>query len=222
VSRADGSGRDWHAWHTGYDDQPALAARLRTVQQRIRDALDASPTGPVRVVSVCAGEARDLLGALDGHPRAPDVRGRLVELDATLAATARARLQAMGLPGIDVMVGDAGNMSAYAGAVPADLVLVCGVFGNITLADLANTVRSLPMLCAPGATVIWTRHRRPPDATPSIRAWCADAGLREVAIDAPDGYVYSVGTFRFEGEPQPFANDGRLFAFVGFDNAADS
>jgi hypothetical protein len=215
---ADGSGRDWHEWHTRYDHDPALSGRLRTVQRRIGDALDASPPGAIRVVSFCAGEARDLLGALDGHPRAHDVTGRLVELDPALAATARAHADGLGLHGIEVAVGDAANTSAYAGAVPADLVLVCGVFGNITLDDIENVVRSLPALCARGATMIWTRHRRAPDATGQIRAWCEEAGFREVAMDAPDGFVYSVGTFRFAGEPQPLVENQRLFTFRGVDN----
>jgi hypothetical protein len=43
-----------------------------------------------------------------------------------------------------------------------------------------------PALCAPGATVIWTRHRRPPDVTPRIRAWFTDAGFREVAFETLD------------------------------------
>ncbi len=34
--------------------------------------------------------------------------------------------------------------------------------------------------------VIWTRHRRPPDATPSIRADFAAAGFTEVAFEAPE------------------------------------
>jgi hypothetical protein len=36
----------------------------------------------------------------------------------------------------------------------------------------------------PGATVIWTRHRRPPDLTPQIRGWFAASGFDEIAFDA--------------------------------------
>jgi hypothetical protein len=34
------------------------------------------------VISLCAGQGRDLLGVLADHPRREDVRARLVELDA--------------------------------------------------------------------------------------------------------------------------------------------
>ena len=166
---------DWHEWHRAYDEPDSpLSRRLAIVQDAIRAALDAAPPGEIRVVSMCAGEGRDILGVLADHPRAADVRGRLVELDAGLAATARAHAPA----GIEVLVGDAGLASSYTGAVPADVVLMCGVFGNIADTDVENTVRHAASLCAPGATVIWTRHRRPPDGTPQVRALVPRTRLR--------------------------------------------
>jgi len=205
--------RDWHEWHTAYDrpDSP-LARRLAVVQQGIGAAIDAAPPGPIRIVSMCAGEGRDLLGGLADHPRRDDVRGRLVELDPQLAARARSNAPA----GIEVLCADAGVSSAYAGAVPADLVLVCGVFGNITDPDMMRTIDLLPTLCAPGATVIWTRHRRPPDATPSVRQRFAANGFSEVGFHAPAGTLYAVGVHRLTTPPLPFTDGVRLFDFVGY------
>ena len=173
---------DWHEWHTAYDQpESPLSRRLATVQGCIRTVLDAAAPGPIRVVSMCAGEGRDLLGVLDDHPRRADVHGRLVELDPELAATARAHAPA----GIEVLCADAGALASYAGAVPADLVLVCGVFGNITDADMMRTIDLLPTLCAPGAHVIWTRHRRPPDATPGVRERFAGRDSRRLRSTRP-------------------------------------
>src|SRR5436190_7358915 len=116
---------DWHEWHRAYDapDSP-LSHRLAVVQRLIRAVLDAAPPGPIRVISMCAGEGRDLLGVLEHHPRRADVEGRLVELDPVLASTARSRAPV----GVEVLCADAGTTSSYGAAVPADLVLVCGVF----------------------------------------------------------------------------------------------
>jgi hypothetical protein len=211
---------DWHEWHRAYEaaDSP-LARRLAIVRQRIRDALDAAPPGPIHVISMCAGEARDLAGALDGHPRRGDVHGRVVELDPELGERARDNLP----PVIDVLCADAGLTMAYDGVVPADLVLVCGVFGNIDDANMRRTVEGLPMLCATGAHVIWTRHRRPPDATPGLRKLFAETGFAEVTFDAPEDSMFTVGMNRFTGVPAPFRSHMRLFEFVGYDqvNAAD-
>ena len=202
--------RDWIEWHTAYDGDTPLHHRLRAVQRRIREALDDGPAGAIRVVSLCAGEGRDVLEVLADHHRAPDVHGRLVELNPELAARASSRAPA----GIEVRVGDAGSTDAYLGAVPADLVLVCGVFGNISDEDIEGTVRAMPAFCAPGATVIWTRHRRPPDLTVDIRRWFAESGFELIGFDAPDAFEWSVGVQRFVGTPAPFLAGQPLFTFV--------
>jgi hypothetical protein len=184
------------------------------VQCRIRDTLDARPPGPIQVISACAGQGRDLLGVLVDHPRRDDVRARLVELDADLAETARAAAGNAGLGAVDMVTGDASTTSAYEGAVPADVVLFCGVFGNVSDDDLRRSISYLPMLCAQGATVIWTRHRKPPDLTPTVRAWFADTGFEEVAFDAPDEMYVGVGTHRLVAPPQPLAPGIKLFTFL--------
>jgi hypothetical protein len=74
--------RDWHEWHAAYDNpESGLARRLSWVQDQIRAVLDAAPAGPLRAISLCAGQGRDLIGVLADHPRANDVSARLVELD---------------------------------------------------------------------------------------------------------------------------------------------
>jgi hypothetical protein len=204
------AGKDWISWHAAYDDDTPLLHRLRAVQGRIRETLLAFPDGPIRVISACAGEGRDLFGALVDHPRATDVRGCLVELDPDLAARAAGSAP----PGIEVVCADAGYTDPYVGAVPADLVLMCGVFGNISDEDVERTVRALPTLCARGATVIWTRHRRPPDLTVDIRQWFVAAGFEQVAFDAPEPFEWSVGVNGYPADPKPIVPGRRLFTFV--------
>src|SRR6266566_564111 len=105
---ADPPAQDWRAWHDEYDVPGSqLARRLAAVQEQIRVALDSSPPGPLRVVSICAGQGRDLLGVLATHPRGRDVTARLVELDPRNAAIARDAAHAAGLGGVGVVVGDA-------------------------------------------------------------------------------------------------------------------
>jgi len=204
----------WLDWHDAYDDPASpLTRRLSIVQGYVADALDGAPPGPVRVISMCPGDGRDLLGVLERHPRRRDVVGRLVELDPELAARARSAAP----EGIEISRGDASTTSAYEGAVPADLVLVCGVFGNIGDHDIASTINTLPSLCAPGATVIWTRHRRPPDRTVLAREAFATAGFEEVAFAAPDGFLFGVGAHRLASQPAPFEPGVQMFTFVGFE-----
>jgi hypothetical protein len=150
---SDVTGTDWLAWHGAYDRPGSgLALRLAAVQQRIRLALDSAPPGPLKVVSVCAGQGRDLIGALPDHPRRDDVKARLVELDERNAALARQSAQVNGLPQVEVVIGDAALTDEYADMVPADLVLVCGVFGNMTDVDVERTIGYCTQLCAHGGT----------------------------------------------------------------------
>jgi hypothetical protein len=198
---------DWVQWHAAYDDPASpLQRRLRIVQAHIRAALDAAPPGPRRAVSVCAGQGTDLLGVLAEQPRA--VTARLVELDPRNAAAARDHAP----DGVEVVTGDAARLDAYAGAVPADLVLVCGVLGRIHDRELPHLIGLLPQLTATGGTVIWTRHRRPPDRTARIRRLFHRAGFDEVAFDAPAGEVFSVGSHRHTGAPAPLVPGARLFS----------
>ncbi len=201
---------DWMQWHEKYNNADReLVQRLVIVRQRIAEALDRSPAGSIRVASMCAGDGRDLLGVLSNHPRAGDVSGRLVELDPRLVERARAGAPA----GIEVVCSDAGTSDAYEGAVPVDLLLCCGVFGNITEADIRNTIDHWSLLCAPGATVLWTRHTREPDLTPQVRRWVSDAGFEELSFDRGSG-MESVGAARMVRASQPYRRGVYFFSFV--------
>jgi hypothetical protein len=200
---------DWVDWHRAYADPASpLHRRLQIVQAHIHAALDEAAPGPLRAISVCAGQGADLLGVLADHPRAADVQARLVELDPNNAAAARAVAPA----GVEVVTGDAARLYAYAGAAPADLVLICGVLGRIGERDVANAIRLLPQLTATGGTVIWTRHRRSPDGPPRVRRLLHRAGFEEVAFDAPADEVFTVGSHRHTGAPPPLDPQARLFS----------
>jgi hypothetical protein len=67
------------------------------------------------------------------------------------------------------MQGDAGTTAAFAEVVPVDVLLLCGIFGNVEDDDVERTVRAVPSLLAHGGTVLWTRHRGAPDASGAVR-----------------------------------------------------
>jgi hypothetical protein len=70
----------------------------------------------------------------------------------------------------------------YAGLAPAYLVLVCGMFGNMTADDIRRTIGFCTQLCAHGGTVIWTRNRQEPDQVPRICDWFAEDGFALVRV----------------------------------------
>jgi hypothetical protein len=208
--------RDYRAWHNEYDDPDSpLAERLRIVQRRLGELLTAAPAGPIRLISMCAGQGRDVIGVVPKHERRSDVSGVLVELDSDNVRFARETAAAVGLSSVEVVEADAAISDLYAPFVPADIVLACGIFGNITDADLENTVRTLSMLCTQGAAVIWTRHREDPEVIRAIRAWFVDSGFEDLTFDAPESpKLYGIGTARLVGAPVPWRSGHRFFTFI--------
>jgi SAM-dependent methyltransferase len=208
--------RDYRAWHDEYDDpNSALAQRLSIVGARLDELLTAAPPGPIRILSICAGQGRDVLGVLPGHPRRPDASAVLVELDPTNVRIARQAAAEAGLDAVEVIEGDAAASDIYAPFVPADIVLACGIFGNVSNEDVELTVRTLSLLCGSGAALIWTRHRNEPDLTPKIRRWLTQSGFSELSFDALENATRSgVGTARLVKPPMPYRRAHRFFTFL--------
>ena len=85
----------WVQWHSAYEDPASpLSERLRRVQGMVRGALDEISHGrddardpggeagravgraagePIRIISLCAGQGRDVIDVLATHPRAAEV-----------------------------------------------------------------------------------------------------------------------------------------------------
>ena len=208
--------RDWHEWHRNYDDPGSeMAQRLGVVRERIRIALDQAPPGPLTAIGMVAGEGRDLLPVLAAHPRRSNVTGRLIELDPDLAATARDTAAAAGLGGIDVVTGDAAELDAYRPYVPADLVLICGLFGNVSDEDIKRTVGYAPSLTKRGGSVIWTRYRSDDDRFPTVANWFVQAGFAEV-FTSDASHRYGVGVHRSCVDPRPLPAGVTAFTFADY------
>lgn len=206
---------DWDDWHRPYEDpDSALSQRLRVVQRHIAEHLDATAPAAVTVLSSCAGDGRDLLEVLGRRPDAHRVTATLLEADPRNVARATEHASRLGLAGVEVRCVDAGVADAYDGAVPADLVLLCGIFGNVPDEDVRRTVAAARGLCRPGARVIWTRHRRAPDLTPRVRDWFAEHGFALEHFVAPAQEAYSVGVHRFDGTTARLQPGERLFTFT--------
>ena len=103
---------------------------------------------------------------------------------------------------VEVVVGDAALTDHYVGMVPAYLVLVCGVFGNMTDDDVRRTIGYCSQLCAHGGTVVWTRGRWEPDLVPQICDWFAGRGFELRWVSDP-AQGWGAGAHRFTGTSTP-------------------
>jgi methylase of polypeptide subunit release factors len=196
-----------------------LSRRLRVVREQLQRLL-ADRSGTTRIISMCAGDGRDVLPVLAGV--SPATEALLVELDPELAARASRTALELGLERVVVRNDDAGSTDAYRGFVPADVVLACGVFGNVSDADVERTVRALRSLLHEGGHVIWTRGANVPDdptqhagdPAEQVRHLFARAGFEERAFVRPEDASFRVGVHRLTGSPDPYVPGVELFTFV--------
>ncbi len=212
---------DWDEWYRQYDVVPSLQARLRIVCEQIIATLDECPPGPISIVSVCSGDSRDLVGALQHHSRRTDVTAMLVDNHPESIARGKAAADQAGLGRqLRFLEADATLAGNYAGAVPADLVLLSGFLGHLPHHDIPRLIESLPMLCQTGGWTIWNRHlvlHDGRDQVPVIRDLLRRAEFSEVHFEttAPDGFA--VGRARFSGQARLLDHARVLFEFVGLD-----
>jgi protein-L-isoaspartate O-methyltransferase len=205
----------WVQWHDQYRDPTSPLSKRLVVVKRLIDTVLDEQRGPVQVISICAGAGLDVLGVLENREGARSrVRALLVERDPTLADSARSWARELGCDGVEVRTGDAAETSQYVDFAPADVVLVCGVFGNLSDLDIQRVVGALGALCRTGGSVIWTRHRRAPDKTPEIRAWFANAGFEERAFESAGEDGFGVGRHVLAAPGEPLVTERRLFTFL--------
>jgi hypothetical protein len=209
--------RDYLKWHQAYDDPDSdLSWRLGEVQAHIRAVLD-EVRGAVTVVSLCAGDGRDVLQVLAKRDDSSRVRTTLIELHPVLAQRAREFAAAAELTNVTVRTVDAGNTTAYAGAVPADLVIMVGVLGNISDDDVRRTIMTSPQLCRPGTVLLWSRATTAAERNAATRAWLAEAEFTELdylEFDQRDDERAALGSARYDGSPQPLIIGRQLFTFL--------
>jgi hypothetical protein len=205
---------DWRAWHSYYDDpDSSLARRLEIVTQRVSEALESvSCDDTIRVLSLCSGDGRDLLPVLASRQPGP-YQATLVEKDPSIAADAVTRCRQLGLDRVTVVVGDAGTPSTYTEYLPVDLLLLCGIFGNISRDDIRTSVLAAPLMLRQGGFLIWTRGSSDPDVRSTIRGWVDQSGLVETSWDfESDGY--GVGVARLTRASRNHELPRRLFTFT--------
>jgi hypothetical protein len=88
----------------------------------------------MRILSLCSGDGRDLISILARGERNM-AHAILVEQDATLAQEGRATALKLGVDHVTAVTGDAGETESFAFALPVDLLLLCGIFGNVSEED---------------------------------------------------------------------------------------
>ena len=210
--------KDWRDWHQHYDNpNSSISLRLELVQRDLRRALSEAPNdenGVVNLITMCAGEGRDVLPVLAEENSGRPVKATLVEYDQTLAQHARTAVEDLQLSAVEVRTADAGTTDTYRDLPPAQVMTVCSVFGNIPFEDTQRTVATLPSLLADDGIVIWTRAGQ--DKSLAVRKVFLDHGFSELSFSNTTDDMFYVGMYQLTGKrAQPRAPEPctRMFSF---------
>lgn len=212
---------DWVEFLKGYDLWPPLQSRLMLVREHLASALMHAPHGPIQITSICAGDGRDVIGALEHHPRRKDVSTTLIELNAELVSRGRNAAAAMNMSdSIHFLNADATLANTYYGTPVADVLLMAGVLGNVRERHERMLIDNLAQLCRAGTTLIWTRGSAGNEnlqAVQRILALLGNADFVEVALSETNPAGFVVGSHRFDGKPRSLNKAARLFEFTDYD-----
>ena len=214
---------EWGDWHDAYEDPSSeLVGRMMAVRRHVAAIVSEAPAGPVIVVSICGGQGRELIGALEDHPRKADVRGRLVELDADNAAFASRWAAEAGVTGLEIVNGDASVGVSYEGLAPVDVVVISGVFGHLSSPDRECLIDFTRRLCHTGSGIVWTSHRSHDGPAEWLRRAFVERRFEELehGLVPGDDFQFTVTRNVYTGVQQPFEPHAKIFTF-GSSRAVD-
>lgn len=205
--------KDWGLWHEAYNDPASsLAGRLQVVRRRLDEVLDLVASPAPRLLALCAGDARDVVPVLAARADGNQVDAVLVELDEGLATSATGAADSAGLVRVVVRHADAGDPASFRDVLPVHVLMLCGIFGNVDHATVADIARAVPAMVHPGGYVIWTRGSgQPVDRRPEVRRLFIEAGMPERSFDGePEAFGVGVNLVTDHLGSVPA---GRLFTF---------
>jgi SAM-dependent methyltransferase len=205
----------WSGWPEKVYQEDRYQQRLSAVRAHLAECLGMAERGPVRIVSMCAGDGRDVIDVVGAHQRQTDVNAWLVELDRSSVATGERRAAAAGLESrVRFLNADATVYCTYQGIAPADVVLVCGVWGHVPDTDRAPLVQALARLCKPGGTVIWTRGASPGLVRyHEIKSHFDSSRWQKIRFSLTPDKTWAVATHRYCGPAQRLPIGGQIFNF---------
>lgn len=205
----------WSGWPERVYQEDRYQQRLSAVRAHLGECLGIAERGPISIVSMCAGDGRDVMDVVSSHERRADVNAWMVELDRNSVTTGERRAAAAGLSSrVRFLNADATAFRTYQGIGPADVVLVCGVWGHVPSMDRALLVQALARLCKSGGTVIWTRGVSQGLARyHEIQSHFDTSSWQKIRFSLTPDKTWAVATHRYCGPLRELPIGGQIFNF---------
>ncbi len=205
----------WSGWPEKAYQREGYQQRLQAVEEHLGECLDEAPAGPVRILSMCAGDGRDVIGAVRSHRRRKDIAAWLVELNSQSVELGKGYSVNAGLDRtLKFINADATIYSTYRSIGPADIVLVCGVWGHVPAHEKTLLVRAISTLCKPGGAVIWTRGTsKGIGRVREIEALFAGSWWEKERVTYTADAAWAIATYRYRGPAHELPAVGQIFHF---------
>jgi hypothetical protein len=139
----------------------------------------------------------------------------LVELDRhSVAAGIRESALASLEDKVQFVNDDATDYATYQNIAPAEIVLVCGVWGHVPADERMSLIKGIEALCKPGGMSIWTRGVADGrDRLHEIESLFARPLWECVRTTATGDKQWAVSTHRYCGQRVELPQAGRIFNF---------
>jgi hypothetical protein len=205
----------WSGWPDRAYQRNRYQQRLSAVQQHLIECLETAPRDSLRILSLCAGDGRDVVSVLRSHPRRTNVSAWLVEIDRRSVAIGMQNVESAGLvDSVRFLNEDATDYATYANIPPSHITLACGVWGHVPTQERASFVHAIACLCQPGGSVIWTRGvSKGMDRLHQILSHFTPACWEEVRVSLTPDKGFAVATHRYCGPLIERPTGGRIFNF---------
>jgi hypothetical protein len=205
----------WNNWPKRAYERASYRQRLAAVEFHLRESLDLAPAGQVRIIALCAGDGRDVINVVGSHPRCHEVSAWLVEADGNSIQTGTSWARAAGLQdNVRFLHCDATSYATYLGIAPADILLVCGVWGHVPPEERNSVIDACKAICRPGGVVIWTRGVRLGMAR--LHEIChlfTPSTWEQVRLTVTSTAKWAVATHRLLESAEKLPTSGRIFHF---------
>jgi hypothetical protein len=205
----------WSGWPSRAYRKPRFQERLQAVQEQFANCLEMATPGKVQVISICAGDGRDVIGTLRTHRRRNDVEAWLVELDLQSVSEGAEHATREGLAdSLHFLNADATDYTTYRDIAPADIVLACGVWGHVPAQERPGFVDALSQLCRPASMVLWTRGAAASrERLLEIESLFASPEWRCLRTTLTGDRHWAVASYRYLGPQKQLPKVGRIFNF---------
>jgi hypothetical protein len=146
----------WNDWHIIYDDKESAPYKRSLLTQQLINNYLISHKKNIIILSICSGQARDILPAIAGREDKDRITTYLLDIDKDCLEYAQEYACIHDIPNVHTINKDASLKESYDDIPKADLIVICGLFGHLVPEDIATTASFLAHISDNDAHVIWS------------------------------------------------------------------